>query len=159
MVEYTAEVERIYATLTDQPPQTAEQIVKVKTTIELYLATFIHGDYERTIELVDESYRQHSHSQDIGDGQDSIIEASKVLKSIAAEHWEGPGEPHFKMDFKRILVDGDYVIVQILSTRWPGDTGEHVFDMYRMKNGKFVEHWDVIQEIKAGGTKHGNAVA
>lgn len=157
MADYTAEVEQIYAALPDQPQHTEDQIVKVKKTIELYLATFKYYNYERTFELVDESYKQHS--QMVGDGRDSIIEASKVLKSIAAEKWVGPGEPHFKMDFKRILVDGDYVIVQILSTRWPGDTGEHVFDLYRFKNGKVVEHWDAIQQISPENIKHGNGVA
>ncbi|KAH7146835.1 hypothetical protein B0J13DRAFT_441499 [Dactylonectria estremocensis] len=156
MVDYSTEVEQIYATLSDQPPHTEEQIAKVKITIELYLATFKYYDYARTRELVDKGYKQHS--QMVGDGLESIIEASKVLKSIAAKKWVGPGEPHFQMTFKRILVDGDYVNVQIFSERWPGDTGEHVFDLYRLKNGKFVEHWDVIQEIKPENIKHGNSV-
>ncbi|KAI8722733.1 hypothetical protein NCS52_00418000 [Fusarium sp. LHS14.1] len=156
MADYTAEVEQIYAGLTDQPPHTEEQVARVKAVIELYLATFKYYDYKRTYELVDESYKQHS--QMVGDGRESIIEASKIIKSIAAKHWKGPGEPHFKMNFKRILVDGDYIVAQIFSTRWPGDTGEHVFDLYRWKNGKAVEHWDVIQQINPDNIKHGNSV-
>lgn len=157
MVDYTAEVDQIYAALPDQPQQTDEQIDKAKKTIELYLATFKYYDYERTFQLVDENYKQHS--QMVGDGRDSIIEASKILKSIAAKKWTEPGEPHIKMDFRRILVDGNYVTTQILSTRWPGDAGEHVIDLYRWKNGKAVEHWDVIQAVKPEDIKHGNGVA
>ncbi|KAI3572792.1 hypothetical protein IWW34DRAFT_856359 [Fusarium oxysporum f. sp. albedinis] len=145
MGDYTAEIEQIYAGLTDQPPHTEEQKRPSNT------------DYKRTFELVDENYKQHS--QMVSDGRDSIIEASKVLKSIAAKHWTGPGEPHFNMMFKRILVDGDYIVAQIFSERWPGDAGEHVFDLYRWKNGRVVEHWDVIQQVDAANIKHGNSVA
>ncbi|ENH66332.1 hypothetical protein FOC1_g10001454 [Fusarium oxysporum f. sp. cubense race 1] len=157
MGDYAAEIEQIYASLTDQPPHTEEQRVMAKKIIELHLATFKYYDYKRTFELVDENYKQHS--QMVSDGRDSIIEASKVLKSIAAKHWTGPGEPHFNMVFKRILVDGDYIVAQIFSERWPGDAGEHVFDLYRWKNGKVVEHWDVIQQVDAANMKHGNSVA
>ncbi|EXA31964.1 hypothetical protein FOVG_16842 [Fusarium oxysporum f. sp. pisi HDV247] len=157
MGDYTAEIEQIYAGLTDQPPHTEEQKVMAKKIIELHLVTFKYYDYKRTFELVDENYRQHS--QMVADGRDSIIEASKVLKSFAAKNWKGPGEPHFNMMFKRILVDGDYIVAQIFSERWPGDAGEHVFDLYRWKNGKVVEHWDVIQQVDAANMKHGNSVA
>ncbi|KAF4462514.1 hypothetical protein FALBO_10657 [Fusarium albosuccineum] len=157
MVDYTAEVDQIYAGLADQPPQTPEQVAKAKTVIELHLVTFKYYDYKRTFELVDKNYKQHS--QLVADGRDSIIEASKFLKSIAAKHWTGSGEPHYNMVFKRILVDGDYVVSQIFSTRWPGDAGEHVFDMYRWKNGKVVEHWDVIQQVDLENIKHENGVA
>ncbi|CAG9953171.1 unnamed protein product [Clonostachys rosea f. rosea IK726] len=157
MGAYTAEVERIYAGLTDQPPHTQDQAIMAKAVIELHLATFKYYDYNRTFELVDENYKQHS--QLVADGRESIIEASKILKSIAAKHWTGPGEPHFNMQFKRVLVDGDYIVAQIFSERWPGDSGEHVFDLYRWKNGKVVEHWDVIQQVHPENVKHGNSVA
>ncbi|KAF4498651.1 hypothetical protein FAGAP_5129 [Fusarium agapanthi] len=157
MGDYTAEIEQIYAGLTDQPPHTEEKEVMAKKPIELYLATFKHYDYKRTFELVVENYKQHS--QLVLDGRDSIIESSKILKSIAAYHWTGPGEPHFNMMFKRILVDGDYVVAQILYERWLGDEGDHVFDLYRWKNGRVVEHWDVIQQVDLANIKHGNSVA
>lgn len=84
------------------------------------------------------NYKQHS--QTVADGRDSIIEAAEVLKSIAAKSLGGPGEPHFDMKFKRILVDGDYIVAQIFSTRWVGGTGEHVCDLYRREDARAVEH-------------------
>jgi predicted SnoaL-like aldol condensation-catalyzing enzyme len=157
MVDYSTEVEQIYATLSGQPPHTEEQIAIIKTTIELYQATFKYYDYTRTRELVDKSYKQHSQLVG-GSGPDSIIQASKTLKSTAEKNWVGPGQPYVKLIFKRILVDGDYVMVQIFSEGWPSDTGAHVFDLFRLENGKFVEHWDAIQEIKPETIKRGYSV-
>ncbi|KAG5761242.1 hypothetical protein H9Q72_010643 [Fusarium xylarioides] len=108
MGDYTAEVKQIYASLTDQPPHTEEQKIIAKKIIELHLVTFKYYDYKRTFKLVDENYKQHS--QMVSDSRNSIIKASKVLKSIAAKHWTGPGELYFNMMFKRILVDRDYIV-------------------------------------------------
>ena len=40
MADYTAELDRIYANLTDQPPHTKEQQASLKVIIELHLVTF-----------------------------------------------------------------------------------------------------------------------
>ncbi|UPL02765.1 hypothetical protein LCI18_013699 [Fusarium solani-melongenae] len=157
MANYSTEVEQIYSSLSGQPPHTEEQTAKAKLTIELYLATFKYYDYARTRELVDETYKQHSQFIG-GQGQDSIIAASKALKAMATEIWVGPGEPYVKLNFKKILVDGDHVVVQIFSEGWPSEIGGHVIDVFRLKDGKFVEHWDAIQEIKPETIKQGNSV-
>lgn len=146
MVDYSTEVEQIYASLVGQPSHTKEQIAKIKKTIEFYVATFIHYDYARTSELVDKSYNQHSQTVD-GTGLESIIEVSKILKAVAARKWEGTGEPHVKLSFRRILVDGEYVVCHIYTEGWPGEGGGIVIDVFRLENGKFVEHWDAIQEV------------
>ena len=51
-------------------------------------------------------------------------------------------------EIRRVFTDGDYVI---LHSQWHGlsdsPRGEAVVDIQRLKDGKVVEHWDVIQPI------------
>ncbi len=47
----------------------------------------------------------------------------------------------------RSFVDGDHVIVHVHVSRWPGDPGFAVVDIFRMEDGLIAEHWDVLQEI------------
>jgi predicted SnoaL-like aldol condensation-catalyzing enzyme len=32
-------------------------------------------------------------------------------------------------------------------SRAPGDRGQAVVDVFRVRNGKLVEHWDAIQDV------------
>ena len=55
--------------------------------------------------------------------------------------------PQYKSEFKRVLADGDYVIVHVFNVPEPGHRGRAIMDIFRLENGKIVEHWDVAQDI------------
>jgi predicted SnoaL-like aldol condensation-catalyzing enzyme len=55
--------------------------------------------------------------------------------------------PASRSEVKRAFVDGDYVILHVHSVREPGTRGRAIVDIFRLENGKIVEHWDVIQDI------------
>jgi len=55
--------------------------------------------------------------------------------------------PNAKSVVKRALVDGDFVILHVHGIREPGERGVAIVDIFRLENGKIVEHWDVIQPI------------
>lgn len=152
------EIEQVFQSLSDQPRHTPDQEIIVKKAIELYLVAFKYYDSDRTRALVHPNYKQHSTMAN-SDGQDSIIEVAHLMKSIASEQWNGTGEPHFKIDPKRIMVDGEYVICQVHGRVRENDSGQHVFDMYRYRDGRFVEHWDVVMEVPATSiTTNGNTL-
>jgi predicted SnoaL-like aldol condensation-catalyzing enzyme len=87
------------------------------------------------------TYRQHNPL--IEDGMDGV---RKFVTWIMATHPDARGES------KRVFADGDYVI---LHSHWHGLSnnlgGEAVVDIFRLENGKVVEHWDVIQPIPENG--------
>lgn len=57
-----------------------------------------------------------------------------------------------------IMEDSDYVMVHGRYNNWGGKTMLAV-DIFRLENGKVVEHWDVMQEeVPADKAVNGNAM-
>lgn len=50
---------------------------------------------------------------------------------------------------KKIVVDGDMAVIHLHGIPVPGTPGVAVFDMYRLADGKIVEHWDAVQPVPA----------
>jgi predicted SnoaL-like aldol condensation-catalyzing enzyme len=51
------------------------------------------------------------------------------------------------MEFKRFIAEDDLVAVHTHMVPAPGARGTAVMDVFRLENGKIVEHWDVLQEV------------
>jgi predicted SnoaL-like aldol condensation-catalyzing enzyme len=81
-------------------------------------------------------YRQHNPGS--ADGPEPFI---GVVKMFAQNY------PDFRMETKRIIAEGDYVVVHSHMVLKPGDRGSAVVDIFRLENGKIVEHWDVVQDV------------
>jgi len=54
--------------------------------------------------------------------------------------------PGARFDIERILVDGDHALIHVRAT-FPGSPVAAVADIYRLADGKVVEHWDVLQRM------------
>jgi predicted SnoaL-like aldol condensation-catalyzing enzyme len=81
-------------------------------------------------------YRQHNPGS--ADGPDFFI---AFVKRFAQAY------PQFRLESKRIIAEGDYVVLHSHLILKPGDRGSAVVDIFRLENGKIVEHWDVVQEV------------
>jgi predicted SnoaL-like aldol condensation-catalyzing enzyme len=57
--------------------------------------------------------------------------------------------PQSRAQIKRVLADGDLVALHVHSKATPKDLGRAVVDIFRVKNGTIVEHWDVVQPVPA----------
>ncbi|MEU6550457.1 ester cyclase [Streptomyces sp. NPDC046915] len=57
--------------------------------------------------------------------------------------------PEVTFTVKRVIAEGDYVAVHHHFKATPDDRGAAVIDFFRVRDGKVVEHWDVIQPVPA----------
>jgi predicted SnoaL-like aldol condensation-catalyzing enzyme len=55
--------------------------------------------------------------------------------------------PNSKSEIKRVFAEGDYVILHVHAVREPGTRGRAIIDIFRLENGRIVEHWDVAQDV------------
>ena len=82
------------------------------------------------------SYRQHNPSA--ADGADAFIEfVTGFTQSFMA----------LKVNFRRMVAEGDLAVVHSHLVPTPGERRMAVMDIFRLEEGKVVEHWDVLQEI------------
>lgn len=77
------------------------------------------------------------HNPGIADGRDAAIAALEPMFSA----------PGARFEVKRILVDGDHAAIHLFGQGNPATRGAAVADIYRLKDGKIVEHWDVLQPM------------
>lgn len=84
---------------------------------------------------VSEDYIQHNPTA--ANGREDAI---KLIEGFVAA-------PGFKASVRRIVAEGDLVVTHLSLEFGGGAPDLAVMDMWRLENGKIVEHWDVIQEV------------
>jgi predicted SnoaL-like aldol condensation-catalyzing enzyme len=82
------------------------------------------------------NYRQHNPGA--GDGPEPFIGSVK---------WFAQTYPDFRMESKRMIAEGNYVVLHSHLILKPGHRGTAIVDIFRLENGRIVEHWDVVQEV------------
>lgn len=55
--------------------------------------------------------------------------------------------PQAQIDIKRVVAEGDLVVTHSLLTLNAADRGTAAVDIFRLEDGKIVEHWDVLQPV------------
>jgi predicted SnoaL-like aldol condensation-catalyzing enzyme len=107
-----------------------------KTVAALYDAALNKKDFDEASKYLGPRYTQHNPTAK--DGPEGLKGFIAFLKEKF---------PNNRSEIKRIFADGDYVIVHVHAVREPGTRGNAIIDIYKLEDGKVVEHWDVVQPI------------
>jgi predicted SnoaL-like aldol condensation-catalyzing enzyme len=76
------------------------------------------------------------HNPQAPDGFDAFIE---FVKGFTGQF------PELHVDIKTVVAEGDLVVTHGLIKTSPDDPGTVAADIFRLEDGKIVEHWDVLQ--------------
>jgi predicted SnoaL-like aldol condensation-catalyzing enzyme len=107
-----------------------------KLVLDFYHKLIGEKDYEGARVYMGAEYRQHAPYA--SDGHVGIAEYVRKFKETFPEH-------HYEV--KKVIAEGDLVVLHLHGKSGPNPHGESVVDIFRIKDGKVVEHWDVIQPI------------
>jgi predicted SnoaL-like aldol condensation-catalyzing enzyme len=119
----------------DSPPKTdnAAEAAAVGLLDMAFNQRKVAAAFEKYVGLY---YRQHNPAAP--EGKAPAVEI--LSKWVAAT-------PTIRYDMKRVISDGDLVVVHSHVTMNPTDRGLAVVDIFRVQKGKVVEHWDVSQPV------------
>lgn len=107
-----------------------------RTVLAFYEAGIIRRDFEAAARLIGPHYVQHNPQ--IADGIDGFRTFVGHLRSTF---------PQLEARVTKIFAEGDFVIAHVHGIRDPGQRGTAIVDIFRLEDGKIVEHWDVMQPV------------
>jgi len=121
----------------DNAVSEAQEAKNKELVLNFYNMIFNEHKVEEAFEkYTDPRYIQHNPMAPSGANA-----AIKFLKPFLEKN------PGYSSDVKRALADGDLVMLHSHVTMGPDDRGSAVVDIFRVEDGKVVEHWDVIQSV------------
>lgn len=82
--------------------------------------------------------RYIQHNPQVPDGAPAFYE---YFESFFVAH------PRSCVEIKRVIAEGNLVVLHLRSRIDDQDRGRAIVDIFRVENGKIVEHWDVIQNV------------
>jgi predicted SnoaL-like aldol condensation-catalyzing enzyme len=119
--------------MSDEGSVTPREIV-----LAFYEAALNDKDVEKAGRYLGDVYLQHNPH--VPDGPEGLLRFIRFRRD---------NYPDARNEVKRVIADGDLVALHVHSVVVPGTPGRAIVDIFRVAEGKVVEHWDVIQEIPA----------
>ncbi|WP_309143804.1 MULTISPECIES: nuclear transport factor 2 family protein [unclassified Bradyrhizobium] len=107
-----------------------------KLVLEFYDRVFNRHEPKEAAEVLGDVYIQHNPT--VPDGKSHFV-------SFFTELFKQ--KPERRARIVRSATDGDLVYLHSHATNGAGDRGRAIVDIFRVKDGKIVEHWDVIQSV------------
>ena len=107
-----------------------------KLVLAFYQKMIGDKDPDAARQFMGEHYVQHSAYA--RDGFEGVAEFARSFKRDFPNH---------RYEVKKVIAEGDFVVLHLHGINGMSPHGEQVVDMFRVKDGKVCEHWDVIQPI------------
>jgi predicted SnoaL-like aldol condensation-catalyzing enzyme len=124
---------------------TGTQLEMNKTMVTLfYTQLFNENNYSVIDTYLDPKYIQHNPS--IADGTEPLRQFVMDLRVRFPENHN---------TLERVMGQGDLVVIHHHAIAIPGTPGTAIIDLFKVANGKIVEHWDALQTVPAT-TANGN---
>lgn len=102
-----------------------------RTVVEYYELAFNDHSPEEAVEKhVGSEYIQHNPQAP--DGAEAFVAFVNAF-------------PEISVDIRRVIAEGDLVVTHGLVKFAADDPGTVAVDIFRLEDGKVVEHWDVLQ--------------
>jgi predicted SnoaL-like aldol condensation-catalyzing enzyme len=119
------------------PRSAAAQLAANKRLVLAFYEQIIgRKDFEAGRRYMGTTYKQHSpYAQDGAEGLQAFVQ------------WFRDNHPNHRYEVKKVIAEGDMVVLHLHGMGGMSPHGEQVVDFFRVKDGKVVEHWDVIQPI------------
>ena len=114
----------------------AQMEANKKNVVEFYEKAINQKDFDAASKYLGSRYTQHNPTAP--DGPEGLKGFLAFLKSKF---------PQSHSEIKRVFADGDYVVLHVHAMREPGTRGRAIVDIFKLENGKIVEHWDVAQDV------------
>jgi predicted SnoaL-like aldol condensation-catalyzing enzyme len=118
------------------PAFAADLEANKKIVVDFYEKALNQKDFDAAAKYFGPRYTQHNPTG--ADGPQGL----KNLVTFLKEKF-----PQSHNEIKRVIAEGDLVVLHVHSVRTPGERGRAIVDIFKVENGKIVEHWDVIQDV------------
>jgi predicted SnoaL-like aldol condensation-catalyzing enzyme len=118
------------------PLHAADLAANKKTVVDFYEKAINQKDFDAASKHLGSRYIQHNPVA--ADGPEGL----KAFIGFLRDKF-----PNSKSEIKRVFAEGDYVILHVHAVREPGTRGRAIIDIFRLENGRIVEHWDVAQDV------------
>jgi len=100
------------------------------------------GKVEKIDRYIGDTYIQHN--PDTPNGKQAVVD---FVEKFILPNKDEDGNVLVQSQIIRVIAEGDLVALHVKSDEWLGPNGSVIFDIYRIENGKLIEHWDIIQPI------------
>jgi predicted SnoaL-like aldol condensation-catalyzing enzyme len=104
--------------------------------LDFYEAVINGQQYERAMEFLDDNYIQHK--PEVEDGPEGVLNFVRRVYEQSPRH---------RARIVRSFVEDDYVFLHVHITNAVEAENLAVMDIFRVEDGKLMEHWDVAMPV------------